>query len=340
MTRLTQCDLYSTLCSPHSLYEAWLRVERNKGGPGVDNQSIDDFKQNERRNIGDISYQLEGNEYTLSPLKGVFIPKDSHQFRKLGIPTVCDRIVFQAINAQLQELWDPFFAPLSFAYRPGKRVADAIQCVKKFLHQGQAWYIKGDIQGCFDSLNWNLLSYILQETLPDERLRKLLNKAIRMPVFFKGHLHERSRGVPQGSPLSPILSNLYLHQFDMQMSDHDYSVIRYGDDWISFVADEKEATRGFYTAADILSDLKIIISPRKSGIGDLTKETISFLGYSVNANEITPSAKAWQNFNDAMGQLKNAHSKNQWNHARARLLHLKAQYAQSCSVKKGGEVQW
>lgn len=161
-----------------------------------------------------------------------------------------------------------------------------------------------------------------------------------MPVIFNGQVYQRSQGVPQGSPLSPILSNLYLHQFDIQMSDNGFTVIRYGDDWICLVSDKKQAIDGFYTAADILSDLKIIICPHKSGIGDLKKETINFLGYRLNTQDVSPSLKAWENLNNTIHQLKTARDKKQYERARGKLMHFKSQYAESCTLRERGENGW
>lgn len=311
------------------LYAAWVHVERKKGGPGVDGETLETFRNRLGRNLAALKDLLKREEYLPMPLRRARIPKEDGNYRELGIPTVRDRVVFQTVNARLQALLDPIFSPLSFAYRRGKGVNDAIHKVKNFLAEGRSWYVKGDIRGCFDNLDWNLLSAMLRSTVADPGLRKLLNRAIRVPVAYRGNLYERSRGIPQGSPVSPTLCNLYLHQFDLRMSDLGYQAVRYGDDWLALVHDEQEATRGFYSAADVLSDLRIEIAEGKSGIGDLSKETIVFLGYGIGAEEVSPSAGAWRSLKKAINRLGKARSSDEFTAARARLLHLEAQYGQS-----------
>lgn len=330
-----------TYCfSEKALYSAWLRVERNRGGPGVDGETIEDFRKGLERKLSGLSKLLNREEYVPMPLRKSLIPKENGGLRELGIPTIRDRIVFQAINTRLQSLWEPFFSPLSFAYRPGRGVNDAIGAIKKFLEDGRTWYIKGDIRGCFDSLNWELLSIMIRHSVDDPMLSRLLNRAIRVPIFHRGNLFTRRRGVPQGSPVSPILCNLYLHQFDVRMSERGYDVVRYGDDWLVLTFGEKEAVRGFYTAADILSDLRIEIAEGKSGIGDLSRESIVFLGYGIGAGEVTPSAKAWSSFNRAIGDLGRAHRQEDFVKARARLLHLGSQYRNSGRVDRREQRIW
>lgn len=323
---------YATLCSMDVLYSAWLRVERNKGCPGVDNESLEYFRENLNQNLQSMMHQLRTDGYTPMPLKAAAIPKDDQSFRVLGIPVIRDRIVFQAINGYLQNIWDPLFFPFSFGYRPGRKVGDAVDVIRNFLQKGYTWYIRGDIRGCFDTLCWELLSRMLRKALPDDRLRRFVNRAIRVPFMYRGKFYERFSGVPQGSPISPILANLYLHQFDTGMYDYGFSVIRYGDDWLIPVRSRGEAEKGFYAAAELFSDLRIEISEKKSGIGDLEKETITFLGYAINATEIAPAPKAWSSVCRALEDMENAWDVTQHKSARARLLHLRSQYAHSGPV--------
>ena len=328
----------TTCCfSIDELYAAWGHVERNKGGPGVDGETIEAFRSRLGRNLADLNGLFMREEYLPMPLRRARVPKEDGSYRELGIPTVRDRVVFQAVNARLQTLLDPIFSPLSFAYRRGKGVNDAIREVKNFLAEGRSWYVKGDIRGCFDNLDWDLLSAMLRSTVSDSGLRRLLNRAIRGPVAYRGNLYERSRGIPQGSPVSPTLCNLYLHQFDLRMSNLGYEVVRYGDDWLALVYDEQEATHGFYTAADVLSDLRIEIAEGKSGIGNLSKETIIFLGYGIGAEEVSPSAGAWRSLKKAINRLGKARNSDEFTAARARLLHLEAQYRQSGPIDETDE---
>ena len=320
-------QLYNLLCDPYRLFQAWLKVARKRGATGVDSESVGDFERNAAKNIQRISVQLAQGQYEPSPLRTALIPKEQKgRFRRLGIPTVRDRIVFQAINAILQELWSEHFSPLSCAYKSGTGVAQAIETVADLLRRENFWFVKGDIRGCFDSLDWGILSQRLKEWLPDEALRALINKAVRVPVVHEGRINARGKGVPQGSPISPILANLYLYPFDYELLSHRIPVIRYADDWLVLVKNEREAAEAFHVAQAVLSTLLIQINEEKSGIGDLNRENILFLGHTINAHNIDAGPNGWKRFADALRELKSARSKSEVIAARGKLSNLRSFY--------------
>ena len=319
--------LYVQLCEPRFLYDAWLRVARKKGASGVDSQSINSFAFSAEKNILKISKALRDETYAPSPLRSVQIPKERPgAFRRLGIPTIQDRVVFQGVNVLLQKNWTPRFSPLSFAYRPGVGVYDAIEAIIELVKAGKCWFIKGDIRGCFDELNWDILSFALQEWLPDEPLRRLIQKALRVPTVQGGRIIPRRKGVPQGSPLSPILANLYLHPFDYEMLSRRFPLIRYGDDWIALSDSENAAVEAFQIAAASLFQLRIDINSEKSGIGNLEEEYIVFLGHKIDSTSIDACAKGWKRFAQALGKLENARTPEDAARARALLGSLKSFY--------------
>ena len=287
-------NLYRRLCEFQFLYESWLRVARKKGTSGVDSQGIQDFASSLKKNLLKIARALQEETYIPSPLRSVQIPKEqSGTFRRLGIPTIQDRVVFLGVNTLLQEVWTPRFSPFSFAYRPKMGVSDAVQTVSTLIRNGRHWFVKGDIRGCFDELNWDILSLTLKEWLPDEPLRRLINKALRVPVVSEGRILPRHKGVPQGSPLSPILANLYFYPFDYEMLSHRFPLVRYGDDWLTLTPSEKEAVDGFQMASEVLSRLLIEINTDKSGIGNLEEESVVFLGHKINAMSIDAGPRGW-----------------------------------------------
>ena len=320
-------NLYNQLCEPRFLYDAWLRVARKKGTSGVDSQDIEAFASSAEKNILKISKALCDESYEPSPLRSVQIPKERPgAFRRLGIPTIQDRVVFQGVNFLLQKTWTPRFSPLSFAYRFRVGVADAIEAAIGLVKAGKRWFTKGDIRGCFDELNWDVLSLALKEWLSDEPLRRLIQKALRVPTVQGGRIIPRHKGVPQGSPLSPILSNLYLHPFDYEMLSHGFPPIRYGDDWIILSDNESAAAEAFQIAAASLSRLYISINSEKSGIGNLEEESVVFLGHKIDATGIDASAKGWKRFAQALGKLENARTPEEATQARALLSNLKSFY--------------
>ncbi|GHV28311.1 hypothetical protein FACS1894167_04990 [Synergistales bacterium] len=319
--------MYGRLCDPDFLRCSWLRVARKKGASGVDSQGIQEFTRSLDKNISKIARSLEQENYEPSPLRSVQIPKEQKgKFRRLGIPTIQDRVVFQGVNMLLQEEWTPRFSPLSFAYRPNTGVSDAIEAISDLLRSGKYWFVKGDIRGCFDELNWDIMSQKLHEWLPDEPLRRLINKAVRVPVVSGGRISPRHKGVPQGSPLSPILANLYLHSFDYDMLLNRFPVVRYGDDWAALTRSETEAADGYRTADSSLSRLLIEINTEKSGIGNLQEESIVFLGHKISADGIDAGPNGWRRFAQAVGDFKNARTPDELSRARAELNSLKSFY--------------
>jgi group II intron reverse transcriptase/maturase len=329
-----ETNLYCRLCDPRFLYESWLRVERKKGASGVDGQEIQDFALSLDKNLQKIARSLQRENYEPSPLRSVQIPKERKgTFRRLGIPAIKDRVVFQGANLLLQKLWTPRFSPFSFAYRPGAGVADAIRTVSAFIGNGKHWFAKGDIRGCFDSLDWDILSRALKEWLPDEPLRRLINKALRVPIVDEGRILPRHRGVPQGSPLSPILANLYLYPFDYEMICQRFPPIRYGDDWIILTSSEAGAADGFQCASAALSRILIDINTEKSGIGNLEEESIVFLGHKIDASSIDAGPNGWKKFSKAVSDLKNARNPEEFSCARGELLHLKSFYRNAGKIE-------
>jgi group II intron reverse transcriptase/maturase len=265
-------------------------VREKNGAPGVDGETIDDFEENVEFNLRRMAAQFESGGYRLSPLRCVPIPKDEDETRYIGIPTVRDRIVLRAVNTHLTAIWDHYFSDLSFAYRQGRGCRDAARALCEAMERGCFWYVRGDIRGCFDSLDWGCLSAILRRAITDENLRCFVDASIRVPFVFDGTIYARSRGVPTGSPVSPTLANVYLHQFDAEMADLGYGIIRYGDDWICMSPDRYMAIESLRAACAVLSGMKIGINRSKSGLGDLRRDTITFLGYEINAYEISSSS--------------------------------------------------
>jgi group II intron reverse transcriptase/maturase len=274
-----------------SFLDAWHKVHEKNGAPGVDGETIDDFEENLEYNLHGITEQFVSDRYQLSPLKCVPIPKDEDNVRYIGIPTVRDRIVLRAVNTHLSAIWDPHFSEHSFGYRPGRNCRDAARALCEAIKRGNVWFARGDIRGCFDSLGWGYLSALLRHAIIDSSLRKFVNLSFRVPFLFRGALYGRSKGIPMGSPVSPALANVYLHQFDAEMSDLGFDVVRYGDDWICAAQERAGAIERLRAAQKTLSDMKIEINRAKSGVGDLRRDTITFLGYEVNAYEI--SSASW-----------------------------------------------
>jgi RNA-directed DNA polymerase len=279
-----------------SFRDAWDKVREKNGAPGVDGETTGDFERDLRRNLSRMTEQFERDCYRLSPLRCVPIPKDEGDFRYIGIPTVRDRVVLRAVNTHLVGVWDRYFSEHSFGYRPGRSCRDAARSLLNEIGKGRTWYARGDIRGCFDALDWGYLSAILRRAVTDDGLRRFVNLSFRVPFLYNGSLFARTNGIPTGSPVSPTLANAYLHQFDADMARMGHDVIRYGDDWICLSPDRRSAFECLTAARETLSDMKIEINRSKSGVGDLRRETITFLGYEINAYEICSSSWGIEGF--------------------------------------------
>lgn len=326
--------LYESLCEPAFLYESWRAVEKKKGTSGVDGQKINDFAKKLERNLLFLARHLKKEIYEPSALRNVKIKKENGRFRSLGIPTIMDRIVFHGIHRLLLEVWDPHFAPFSFAYRPNRGITGAIQTVLQLILQQRFWFVKGDVRGCFDEVNWDILSSQLRDWVPDERLRRLINKALRVPFIEEGRIRQRCKGLPQGSPLSPILSNLYLHPLDIEMFNQGFPLIRYADDWVVLVESEQMASDAFHVAQSTLSLLSIELNSKKSGIGDLQEEAILFLGHKIDALHVDAGPNGWRRFASALSTLKTARGEQEVVQAKGQLTQLCSLYRHSGRIDR------
>lgn len=326
--------------SSTALYAAWNGVRRKGGACGADGVTVEQFGRRLERNLLDLERRLREGRYEPDPLRFAAIPKDAPgKWRHLGIPTVRDRVVFHAVSTLLLARLDGIFAPCSFAYRPGRGIREAIGAVSSLVRQGRVLVVFGDIRGCFDELDWDVLSAALRHWISDQGLRSLLNRAFRVPLVRDSRILRRFRGVPQGSPLSPVLANIYLDVFDREMLGRGYPLVRYADDWIFPAASEREARCGFAAAEAALSLLRIALNKEKSGVVDVRRERVVFLGHALSADRVDAAPKAWERVRAAAEAYRNAPNEAERRRARARLCHLRALYEQTgVSERRGDDV--
>lgn len=324
--------------SSMALYAAWKGVRRKGGACGADGVTVEQFGRRLERNLLDLERRLREGRYEPDPLRFAAIPKDTPgKWRHLGIPTVRDRVVFHAVSTLLLERLDGVFAPCSFAYRPGRGIQEAIGAVSSLVRRGRVLVVFGDIRGCFDELDWDVLSAALRHWISDQRLRSLLNRAFRVPLVRNSRILRRFRGVPQGSPLSPVLANIYLDVFDREMLRRGYPLVRYADDWILPAASEREARLGLAAAEAVLSLLRISLNKEKSGVVDVRRERVVFLGHALSADGVDAAPKGWERVRAAAEAYRNAPNEAERRRARAHLCHLRALYEQTGVFKRGGD---
>lgn len=226
-----------------NLVKAYNQVVSNKGSAGVDGVTVESLKQHLNKNWNKIKEEIIAKKYKPSPVKRVYIPKGKDSVRPLGIPTAMDRVIQQAISQKFQEIYEPKFSESSFGFRPGRSCQMAIDKVIEYLNDGYEWIIDIDIEKFFDKVNHDKLIQVLRLEVKDATTLNLIRKYLKAGVMEKGVFGKTDIGTPQGGPISPILSNILLDQFDKEMEKRGRLFVRYADDINLFVRSEKAANR-------------------------------------------------------------------------------------------------
>lgn len=259
--------------------KACQQVISNKGAAGVDG-----METNELRGYLHTSWQLlraallEGS-YKPSAVKRVSIPKPQGGVRGLGIPTVKDRMIQQAISQCLSTLWEPAFSPYSYGFRPNRNAHQAVQQAQQYLNEGKTYVIELDLEKFFDKVNHDKLMSLISRKVTDKRTLKLIGNYLRSGVLENGLVSKAEEGTPQGSPLSPLLSNIMLHELDEELTARGLSFVRYADDCSIYVRSQKSAERVMLSITDFIeSKLKLKVNREKSKISRPQASTL--LGFS------------------------------------------------------------
>jgi RNA-directed DNA polymerase len=224
--------LMEQICSRDNVIQAWRRVRANGGSPGVDGRSIDDTDAYLREHWSSIRDQVLHGTYQPQPVKRVKVPKSGGGFRNLGIPTVLDRLIQQAILQVLQPQWDPTFSEYSFGFRPERSAHQAVAQAQAYVAEGYDWTVDIDLEKFFDQVNQDMVMDRAAKRISDKRLLKLLRAFLTAGVMENGLVSPTTEGTPQGSPLSPLLSNLILDELDQELTRRGLRFCRYADDCV------------------------------------------------------------------------------------------------------------
>lgn len=273
-------SMLKSLAAPATLHRAWLQVRQNRGAPGVDGLTVQAFESQLAHLLALTAKNLLTAHYRPSPLRAVDIPKpDSSGTRTLGIPTVQDRIVLQAIAEILTPLWEPHFSPYSFAYREGRTALDAVLLAQQRLQSGRHWIVDLDIEKFFDNVDHVRLMQRLAQRIEDAGLLDLIADFLRAGLMRDGVLYPTRVGIPQGSPLSPLLANIVLDELDQEYMSHGWSFVRYADDCILLARSEAEAGALLEFTREFLADrLHLRLHPTKTRI--VRPADVGFLGFT------------------------------------------------------------
>lgn len=262
-----------------NLWKALARVKANHGSAGVDGMTIDELHPWLSENWATIKVKLLNGSYQPQPVKAVDIPKPDGGVRRLGIPTVIDRLIQQAISQVLTPIFDPHFSNNSYGFRAGKNAKQAVRQAQQYQQEGKRWVVDMDLEKFFDVVNHDILMQCLRERIEDKALLKLIGKYLRAGMMINGLESQRAKGTPQGGPLSPLLSNILLDRLDRELTSRGHSYVRYADDCNIYVRSEKSAHRVLQSVTKwIEKHLRLRVNRNKSAAGRPWQR--KFLGFS------------------------------------------------------------
>ena len=265
--------------SPQNMLLACKRVRANKGAPGVDGMTVDELEGHFRRHWASICAHIRAGRYIPSPVKRVDIPKPDGGMRMLGIPTVQDRLIQQAIAQVLVEHFDPTFSEFSYGSRPGRSAHQAIEQTQRYIAEGRSWIVEMDLAKFFDTVNHDRLISMLERNCRDKMLIRLIRRYLRTGILADGLVIPRDEGTPQGSPLSPILSLIVLDELDKYLEKRGLKFCRYADDCNIYVGSERAGKRVLENTIKFIEEtLKLRVNRNKSGV--FRPRGAKFLGYT------------------------------------------------------------
>ncbi len=269
---------------------AWMKVSSNMGCPGVDKVSIKDFQFNLEENLQVLNKILSEQTYEPLPFLKITVPKNNLEKRNINIPAIRDRIVQTAIVNILEPIFEKKFIDSSYGYRPDKSAIKALNKIQKYIKNGNTWVLDSDIDSFFDNVDTEILFDLIKKEVSDKKLLNLLYKLLKAGEQYNG------KGIPQGAVTSPLFSNIYLNEFDISLTNNQYNLIRYADDFVILTKNEKEASNSLKDVEKILESLKLKINKDKTKIINVTETPLIFLGYEINEYGRKPSFKSVQNF--------------------------------------------
>ncbi len=264
-----------------NLWEAWQQVRANQGAAGIDKMSVEKFGERALERLEQLSADLRNKSYRPQPVRRVLIPKNGGGQRPLGIPTVRDRIVQQALLQVLEPIFEAKFSNRSHGFRRERGCATALRVVDRAVRHGYGWVVDADIETFFDTVDHEKLLEALNEEVADASVLKLIRQILRAGVVLPeaAEVEPTELGTPQGGPASPLLANIYLHRLDERMVEAGYGLVRYADDFVIFAKSESEATAALPLAREVLEgELGLTLHPEKTRVVSVA-EGFAFLGF-------------------------------------------------------------
>jgi group II intron reverse transcriptase/maturase len=269
-----------------NLEMAWEKVRANRGSGGVDGQTLKEFSTQLDQQLDRLHRELQEDVYQPRPVRQVQIPKAGKpsEYRRLGIPTIYDRVCQQALLNRLEPIFEPIFDEANFGYRRGRSTQDAMRKVWKEIQSGREWIVDADLKDFFGSVEHEKLLTLVAQRITDGRVLRLIKAMLKAGSYGKGRLYPTERGTPQGGVISPVLSNVLLTPFDREMRRKGYQLTRYADDWVVTCTSAAEARAAIVAAQKILEQLGVELHPQKTRVVHV-QQGFEFLGYKIKRGQ-------------------------------------------------------
>ena len=271
--------LWAEIFNRPNLFAALEGVQRNRGAAGVDGMTVEELPEHLKAHWPSIREKLETGSYQPSPVKRVEIPKPNGGLRMLGIPTVQDRLIQQAMHQVLSRVYEPTFSDHSYGFRRRRSAHDAVEAAQEHINAGNKWVVDIDMAKFFDTVNHDRLMARMKQEISDKRVLRLVNTYLKAGVMVNGVVMETEEGTPQGGPLSPLLSNIVLDELDRELEKRGHRFVRYADDCNIYARSRRSAERVLAsTQRYIEKRLRLKVNEKKSAVGLATRR--KFLGFS------------------------------------------------------------
>lgn len=295
-------SLFKEMLSRDNVLRAWKRVKANGGAPGVDDRSVEETSDHIRVHWPSIRRRIEEGHYRPSPVRRTEIPKGNGEIRPLGIPTVLDRLIQQALAQVLVPIFDPKFSNHSYGFRPGRSASDAVHWIEKHISEGKSWAIDIDLSKFFDRVSHDLLMERVARKVKDKQVLKLIGRYLRAGVEVDGSIRPTELGVPQGGPLSPLLANIMLDDLDKEMEHRGHTFARYADDFVVLVSSQRAANRVMERLRSYITNRhKLVVNETKSKV--VPSAQAKFLGFTFTRKKVRWTDKSFLDFKHRIREL-------------------------------------